>query len=74
VAVKNESSKVTPRVEELDFEAHSNNSEADFDAELDRDISESAKKDGVTKRISIPSWDDIMFGTTEKGAVEPGND
>ena len=21
-----------------------------------------AKKDGVTKRIKIPSWDDIMFG------------
>jgi hypothetical protein len=23
---------------------------------------EAAKKDGVTKRIKIPSWDDIMFG------------
>jgi hypothetical protein len=23
---------------------------------------EEAKKDGVTKRIKIPSWDDIMFG------------
>jgi hypothetical protein len=74
VAVKNESSGLTPKVEELDFEARSNTFEADFDDELEPDISESAKKDGVTKRISIPSWDDIMFGTTEKGAVEPRND
>ena len=74
MAVKNESSGLTPKVEELDFEARSNTFEADFDDELEPDISESAKKDGVTKRISIPSWDDIMFGTTEKGAVEPRND
>ena len=25
-----------------------------------------AKQDGVTKRISIPSWDDIMFGRSKK--------
>ena len=25
-----------------------------------------AKKDGVTRRISIPSWDDIMFGRSKK--------
>jgi hypothetical protein len=23
---------------------------------------EDAKRDGITKRIKIPSWDDIMFG------------
>ncbi len=34
------------------------------DAELEPtpEISNDAKKDGVTKRIRIPSWDDIMFG------------
>jgi hypothetical protein len=74
VAVKNENRELTPRVEELDFEASNNNLSSDVDDDFDREISESAKKDGVTKRISIPSWDDIMFGTTEKGAIEPGND
>lgn len=34
--------------------------------ELGRDIEADAKKDGVTKRISIPSWDDIMFGRSKK--------
>jgi hypothetical protein len=31
-----------------------------------KDIAPDAKKDGVTKRISIPSWDDIMFGRSKK--------
>lgn len=31
-----------------------------------------AKKDGVTRRISIPSWDDIMFGRGKK--KEEGED
>jgi hypothetical protein len=31
-----------------------------------REIAPDAKKDGVTKRISIPSWDDIMFGRSKK--------
>ena len=30
--------------------------------EIAREIPNDAKKDGVTKRIRIPSWDDIMFG------------
>lgn len=30
------------------------------------DIPVDAKKDGVTRRISIPSWDDIMFGRSKK--------
>ena len=35
----------------------------DHDPEtLPIDIPSDAKKDGVTKRIRIPSWDDIMFG------------
>jgi hypothetical protein len=25
-------------------------------------LDESAASDGVTKRIKLPSWDDIMFG------------
>lgn len=31
-----------------------------------KDIEADAKKDGVTRRISIPSWDDIMFGRSKK--------
>lgn len=31
-----------------------------------KEITPDAKKDGVTKRISIPSWDDIMFGRSKK--------
>ena len=33
-----------------------------FEVEPEREIPADAKKDGVTKRIRIPSWDDIMFG------------
>jgi hypothetical protein len=36
------------------------------------DIPTDAKKDGVTRRISIPSWDDIMFGRSKK--KEDGKD
>ena len=41
------------------------------DPKLDEQESKSeipadAKKDGVTRRISIPSWDDIMFGRSKK--------
>jgi hypothetical protein len=25
-------------------------------------VDDEAQRDGVTKRIKIPSWDDIMFG------------
>lgn len=37
------------------------------------EIPSDAKKDGVTRRISIPSWDDIMFGRSKKkdGEDEP---
>ena len=31
-----------------------------------KDLEADAKKDGVTRRISIPSWDDIMFGRSKK--------
>ena len=30
------------------------------------EIPNDAKRDGVTRRISIPSWDDIMFGRSKK--------
>lgn len=42
-------------------------SETLFEVEPEREIPADAKKDGVTKRIRIPSWDDIMFG----GSKEP---
>ncbi|MFM8751841.1 MAG: septation protein SepH [Actinomycetota bacterium] len=38
----------------------------DDQIEEPREIAPDAKKDGVTKRISIPSWDDIMFGRSKK--------
>ena len=36
------------------------------DAPETKEITPDAKKDGVTRRISIPSWDDIMFGRSKK--------
>ena len=36
------------------------------DAPSVTDIPTDAKKDGVTRRITIPSWDDIMFGRSKK--------
>ena len=41
-------------------------SETLFEVEPEREIPADAKKDGVTKRIRIPSWDDIMFGRSKK--------
>ncbi|MEN9454229.1 MAG: hypothetical protein RLZZ19_716 [Actinomycetota bacterium] len=38
----------------------------DDQASETKEIAPDAKKDGVTKRISIPSWDDIMFGRSKK--------
>jgi hypothetical protein len=32
------------------------------------EVEPEAKRDGVTKRIRIPSWDDIMFGKKEEGS------
>lgn len=32
------------------------------------EIEPEAKRDGITKRIRIPSWDDIMFGKKEEGS------
>ncbi len=37
---------------------------------LPMDIPSDAKKDGVTKRIKIPSWDDIMFGGKKEDPTE----
>jgi hypothetical protein len=30
------------------------------------EIDEDAQRDGVTRRIKIPSWDDIMFGKKDE--------
>jgi len=30
------------------------------------DVDDEAKRDGVTRRIKIPSWDDIMFGKKDE--------
>ena len=37
-------------------------------ARTKEDVEPEAKRDGVTKRIRIPSWDDIMFGKKEEGS------
>lgn len=39
-----------------------------------KEIAPDAKKDGVTRRISIPSWDDIMFGKSKKKDEEEQQD
>jgi len=36
--------------------------------EVKEEVEPEAKRDGVTKRIRIPSWDDIMFGKKEEGS------
>ena len=50
------------------------NEDKDEDQEIQETPMESipsdAKKDGVTKRIRIPSWDDIMFGTKKDDPTE----
>lgn len=38
---------------------------------LDMEIPSDAKRDGVTRRVSIPSWDDIMFGTRKEDPNSP---
>ena len=30
------------------------------------DVEDEEKRDGVTRRIKIPSWDDIMFGKKDE--------
>jgi hypothetical protein len=46
----------------------------DVAPEAPADIPSDAKKDGVTKRIRIPSWDDIMFGSkSEEKDSDPQN-
>lgn len=35
-----------------------------------KEIASDAKRDGVTKRIKIPSWDDIMFGAKKDEPTE----
>ena len=37
-------------------------------AQKSDDVEPDAKRDGITKRIRIPSWDDIMFGKKEEGS------
>ena len=34
--------------------------------ELDVEIPSDARRDGVKRKVSIPSWDDIMFGTRKE--------
>ena len=37
---------------------------------LPKDLDEADRRDGVTKRLKIPSWDDIMFGGSKKPSEE----
>jgi Protein of unknown function (DUF3071) len=68
VAVKPEepiriSSTPSP-VEEVETPASTHQAPASAPEEVEPD----AKRDGITKRIRIPSWDDIMFGKKEEGS------
>ena len=49
-------------------------SETLFEVEPEREIPADAKRDGVTKRIRIPSWDDIMFGGSKTESKEEPRD
>ena len=51
-----------PKISSLDAILNTGPSTAD-------DVSEAEKRDGITKRLKIPSWDDIMFGGS-KGTSE----
>jgi hypothetical protein len=35
-------------------------------APTESELAEEAERDGITKRLKIPSWDDIMFGKKEE--------
>jgi hypothetical protein len=50
------SSEDLTELNQLDFDGDDN------DSLVDGEIAADARKDGVVKRVSIPSWDDIMFG------------
>jgi len=52
----------TPRISSLD-------AIIDTGPSVSSDVSEAEKRDGITKRLKIPSWDDIMFGGS-KGTSE----
>jgi hypothetical protein len=65
-----ESSESSAEVEEL-FAHESIEDEKSADEEIEEifddqlavdEIPSDARRDGVTRKISIPSWDDIMFG------------
>lgn len=51
---------------EMDKVLGNEDDEDDFELQMELDdsleIPSDARRDGVTKKISIPSWDDIMFG------------
>lgn len=53
-----------PRVDDLESEDMDDDGEFELQMELDDpvEIQSDARRDGVTKKVSIPSWDDIMFG------------
>lgn len=57
---------VSPIHEEFAGDEHGDESVDELDLEIDLDdqgsIPADARRDGVTRKVSIPSWDDIMFG------------
>jgi len=64
VSVKEET--VTVEVSET-FEFDDENQDAGFESDA---VEDDAEADGVVKRVKIPSWDDIMFGSKK----EPSED
>ena len=39
--------------------------------EVDAQIEPDARKDGLTRRVKIPTWDDIMFGGKKESDENP---
>jgi hypothetical protein len=72
--IENVSLSVVPDHEVSEDKNEDKDKDKDEDQEIQETPTESipsdAKKDGVTKRIRIPSWDDIMFGTKKDDPTE----
>lgn len=53
---------VSPIIDEEMDEESDGELELEIDLEGAEEIPSDARRDGVTRKVSIPSWDDIMFG------------
>lgn len=59
-----------PRLVSVREPAQSSISGSETSSSIADEISEVEKRDGITKRLKIPSWDDIMFGGSKETSEE----